>query len=183
MTKQKPTSSRFFLGISLLILGVIMVFGKRADTLKSTLAGEPVKVEGFSEAKRQENKEPTRIIIPEISIDLIVKRAEIVTGYWQVFIDSAAWGAGSGYPGEPGNQVIFAHAREGLFLPLKSIKKDSKIYILTKGEWYLYKVVEIKEVYPNQVEVVEPTKDETLTLYTCSDFEDSKRLIVIAKRT
>ena len=50
------------------------------------------------------------------------------------------------------------------------------------SSWYSYEVVDIKEVYPNQTEVIEETDDETLTLYTCSGFADSKRLIVVAKR-
>lgn len=39
-----------------------------------------------------------------------------------------------------------------------------------------------KEVLPESVEVVAPTTDETLTLYTCTGFADQKRLIVTAKR-
>ena len=48
--------------------------------------------------------------------------------------------------------------------------------------WFNYTVSEIKEVIPSQIEVIAPTPDETLTLYTCSGFGDSMRLIVIAKR-
>ena len=54
--------------------------------------------------------------------------------------------------------------------------------ILTKEKWYEYEIKEIKEVLPSQTETIAPTKEETLTLYTCSGFSDSKRLIVIAKR-
>src|SRR3989344_475345 len=116
--RQEPigsfVNSRFFLGISLVVLGVILVFGRGGrPALKDSFANEPVKVEGFSEVKRQEDKEPVRVIIPDAGIDLIVKRAEIIRGYWEVFPDRAAWGAGSGDPGEAGNQVIFAHVREG----------------------------------------------------------------------
>ena len=41
---------------------------------------------------------------------------------------------------------------------------------------------EIKLAYPNEVEVIAPTEDETLTLYTCSGFNDEKRLVVVGKR-
>lgn len=176
-------TSRLFLGISLVILGAILVFGRSGGrSLENSFANEPVKVEGFNEVKRQEDKEPLRVIIPTAGIDLPVKRAEIIRGYWEVFPDTAAWGAGSGYPGEAGNQVVFAHAREGLFLPLKDVRIDDKVYIFTKDGWFDYKITEIKDVYPNQIEVVAPTDDETLTLYTCTGYQDSKRLIVTAKR-
>jgi sortase A len=113
---------------------------------------------------------------------LPVKTAKIVAGYWQVFEDTAAWGEDSGYPGKSGNQVIFAHARKGLFLPLRGIAVGDKVYIMTDAAWYAYEVKEIKDVTPDQKEVIAPTTDETLTLYTCTGFEDSKRLIVVAKR-
>lgn len=125
---------------------------------------------------------PTRIIIPSVSIDTSVKKALIISGFWQVFPDSAAWGEQSGIPGQIGNQVIFAHKRSELFLPLKDIAVGAKIYVLTDDKSYSYEVKEIKEVKPNQIEVVAPTTDETLTLYTCSGFGDIERLIVIAKR-
>jgi len=49
-----------------------------------------------------------------------------------------------------------------------------------KNKWYKYKVNKITAVYPNQTEVIMPTKNETLTLYTCTGFYDEKRLIVTA---
>ena len=188
--KKKDTSkNRLILGITLLVFGLILVFGKPRESLKTdvslsdyTFAKEPVKVQGFDKSEQSENNIPKRIIIPKLLIDLEVKRAKIVRGFWEVFLDSAGWGEGSGTAGEAGNQVIFAHAREGLFLPLKNIKNGERIYVLTEDKWYSYQVVEIKEVFPNQTEVIAATDDERLTLYTCSGFSDSKRLIAIAKR-
>lgn len=177
--------SKLALGITLLIVGVFLVFSRQNKQVSESLAtfeNEPVKVEGFKETSSEEDKIPTRIVVPKLSIDLLVKKSLIINGYWEVFEDSAAWGDTSGLPGEVGNQVIFAHVREGLFLPLKEIMLDDVVYVFTDERWYSYKVVEIKEVFPNQVEVIAPTEDETLTLYTCSGYQDTKRLIVVAKR-
>jgi LPXTG-site transpeptidase (sortase) family protein len=124
---------------------------------------------------------PDRLIIPILSVDIPVKTAKIVNGYWEVFDNSAGWGEGSAYPEETGNQVIFAHARDGLFLPLKNIKQGERIYVFAKTKWYGYVVKEIKEVLPSQVEVIGSTPTRILTLYTCSGFADSKRLIVTAE--
>lgn len=98
-----------------------------------------------------------------------------------MYEDRAGYGIGSGIPGESGNVVIFAHAREGLFLPLKEIKTGDLVYLLTSGSYLSYKVKNIKEVLPNQTEVISPTLNQTLTLYTCSGFLDKERLIVIAE--
>ena len=182
--KMSAKPSKITLGLALMALGVILIYGQfsgKNEPESYTFANEPVDISGLSQETESENL-PVRIVIPRLSINLDVKKAEIVDGYWEVFTDSAAWGVGSGLPGSVGNQVIFAHAREGLFLPLKSVEKDMLIYVLTNGNWYEYKVNEIKEVYPDQVEVISPTEDETLTLYTCSGFQDTKRLIVVAKR-
>jgi len=214
--KRTPKSpqrlrSKVGLGFALIILGAILIFGKpqRIIDLSQTFESEPVEVSGFSESDGNEANLPTRLIIPGLSIDLRVRPSKVVGGYWEVFLDMAGWGEGSGVPGKPGNQVIFAHAREGLFLPLKEVEEGMKIYVLSEdsldlstlpedfaqayreetgqeevrsSNWYSYEIVEIKEVYPNQTEVIEPTDDETLTLYTCSGFNDTKRLIVVAKR-
>lgn len=153
---------------------------------ESTFASEPVWVDPslLSGSAPQESRlPPVRIVIPGIGIDIGVETARIIGGYWEVFEDKAGFGTGSAYPQDTGNQVIFAHARDGLFLPLKSVKTGQRIYVMTKEQWYSYEVKEIKEVLPTQKEVIAPTADATLTLYTCTGFADSKRLIVVAKRS
>jgi len=186
MKTPKKGNPKLLLGLALVFLGFLLVFARPEKVVKEiadyTFAQEPVKVEGFSTQTVPQEESPSRIIIPSLAIDLAVKSAKIVNGYWEVFPDSAAWGEGSGLPGQSGNQVIFAHAREGLFLPLRQVSLGMKVYVFTKGSWYQYEVKEIKEVTPSQIEVIAPTEDETLTLYTCTGFSDSKRLIVIAKR-
>jgi len=186
--KPRFSINKIALGLSLVVLGVILVFGKTPQTVETilpsyTFADEPIEVKGFGENGEVENVGVVaeRITIPKISIDLPVSSSKVINGYWEVFEDRAGWGEGSGYPGELGNQVIFAHARDGLFLPLKDVELGMQIYVLTKGSWFDYEVKEVREVTPDQVEVITPTDDETLTLYTCSGYDDSKRLIVVAK--
>lgn len=147
---------------------------------------EPVKIDknllGGKDKKETIKNPPVRIIIPALGIDLPVKEAKVINGFWEVFVDSAAFGLGSAYPDEVGNEVIFAHAREGLFLPLRKAKIGQSVMVLSKDKWYSYKIKEIKEVLPNQTEVIAPTKDTILTLYTCSGFSDNKRFIVTAEK-
>lgn len=186
MEENKPQIGKIALGFSIIVLSVIFIFGnpqvKPEKILGYSFKDEPVEVVGFEPQESEEVKVPTRILIPDLSIDLSVKKAEIIEGYWEVFEDSAAWGDGSGLPGEVGNQVIFAHARKGLFLPLREVEEGMKVYTFTDSDWYTYEVTEIKEVLPNETEVIAETEDERITLYTCSGFNDSKRIIVIGKR-
>lgn len=151
--------------------------------LTTSFSQEPINVDKSLTLSQinKPDKTPVRIMIPSVQIDLPVKEAKIVNGYWEVFPTGAGFGLGSAYPDEIGNTVIFAHARKGMFLPLKEVKVKDNIYVFTKDKWYGYKVEEIKEVLPSQIEVIAPTKNRTLTLFTCTGFADSKRLIVMAK--
>lgn len=156
------------------------------DSLVSSFDKEPVKIDPnlirIDASKKIVKNPPTRLIIPNLGIDVAVREAKIVKGYWEVFSDSAGFGEGSAYPQDSGNQVIFAHARPGLFLPLKEAKIGQKVYVFTKNSWYTYSIKDIKEVLPSQVGVIAPTTSAVLTLYTCSGFADSKRLIVTAEK-
>src|SRR4030042_3642648 len=177
------TPSKLALGVALFVMGMIFLSKSQEINIESsdTFANEPVYIEGFSKADLQSVPSPKRILIPGVNIDLEVDKSKAIDGYWEVYDNKAGWGEGSGYPGQPGNQVIFAHAREGLFSPLRSIEVGMSVYILTDSGWFSYKVAETRQVSPNQTEVITPTQDETLTLYTCTGYKDSKRLIVIAK--
>lgn len=187
--------SRFLL----LISGVVLIFvgiklsGDSQDNSSQNniiIAGEvtsfsqePVRIDKKllqANDKQKDKLPPVRIVIPSANIDLPVKEAKVVKGYWEVFPDRAGFGMGSTYPGEIGNQVIFAHARTGLFLPLKKVKVKDKIFVSTKTKLFTYKVIAIKEVNPNNTDIIGVTDEKTLTLYTCTGFSDSKRLIVIA---
>lgn len=148
---------------------------KTSATTEQILMGK-----GFIQPESSEK--PLRIIIPRIHLDVPIVESLVVDGSWVVSENSANHGLGSAYPGQKGNMVIFAHARENLFLPLRDILPSDEIYVLTDKSWYIYKVAYITYVFPEQTEVINPTKEEQLTLFTCSGFDDEKRLIVIGKR-
>ena len=124
---------------------------------------------------------PLRIVVPTRKVDLSIVEARVVNGYWELSETTASHGVGSANPGQNGNIVVFAHARNELFGPLREIKKDEVVYILTKDRWFRYRVEETKLVDPKEVEHIKPADTEQLTLFTCSGFLDTKRLIVHAK--
>ena len=127
------------------------------------------------------NKRPLQIIIPKVSVDLKVLPARIINGKWETTEEGASYMVGSSVPSDTGNTVMYGHAKSKIFAPLKKLKVDDIIYVLTAEKWYRYKVAQVKEVNPNETSVVAPSKDATLTLFTCTAFLDSKRLVVIAK--
>lgn len=155
----------------------------KQDQYYSLLMGGPIKIASeLTTISAVIGDFPIRIVIPQQQIDLPVKVSKVINGVWEVHNNVANFGWGSSLPDENGNTVIFAHAKWGLFLPLRNIKKGEIISLQTKeGQWFTYQVFEVKEVDPDQVEFISQTNDKTLTLFTCSGFADSKRLIIIAK--
>lgn len=165
----------------LIFIGLVLLFLPTIIKSAPSSGNEPIKIDKELLENKSSGENPERIIIPNRQIDLKVKEAKIVNGFWELSEKTASHGVGSADPGEKGNIVIFAHARNNLFGPLKEAKIGEHIYLLTKSSKHGYKVTETKLVSPNETENIAKTKTETLTLFTCSGFLDTKRLIVLAK--
>lgn len=130
----------------------------------------------------QESLYPVRILVDRVKIDLPVASTVIKTGTWEISETGASYLVGSGIPGEKGNVVIYGHNKKLLFGPILSLKKGDQVRIKnTKGDEYEYLVEEIKTVNPDQVEVLLPTKEAVLTLYTCNGFFDRQRFVALAR--
>jgi LPXTG-site transpeptidase (sortase) family protein len=168
------------IGLMFLCLALVILFFPQLLPKKAIDTNNPIKINSALYTSKATANDPVRILIPRSNIDLKVIDAQIVNGYWELSENTASYGLGSGHPGEKNNTVIFAHAREGLFYNLKDAQIGDIVYVFTKDKWYRYKVTKITAVYPNQTQVIKPTKNETLTLYTCTGFYDEKRLIVTA---
>lgn len=185
LKKRKPLSLPRKIGIVLCVAGILFISIPKVLSLFSEpqIIGEeiPIKPDSSFEIVPSVQKTPTRIIVPTLKIDLPITRSRLINGYWEVSKNTASFGDGSAPPGTNGNTVIFAHAKEGMFLPLKNITYGKDVYILTSDTWFHYRVDEIREVNPTDVYVVKKTDDERLTLFTCDGFLDQKRLVVIAK--
>ena len=179
--RNQNKRNNILLGVIFILIGFAwFAFLYKPPTLQTNnLAKEPI-IADQAFKKVSKESDVKSIIIPRLNIDLSVLPSKIKNGYWEVSETSASHGEGSANPGEGGNIVVFAHAKEGLFLGLRNIKKDDTVYILTKLRWYKYRISEIVSVYPNDITTVAPTASEILTLFTCSGFFDDKRLIVKA---
>ena len=92
---------------------------------------------------------------------------------------------GTALPGQLGNVGITAH-RDTFFRPLRNIQMDDVITLTTLQGEYRYRVVSTKVVSPKDVEVLDSTGGEILTLVTCYPFyfvgAAPNRFIVRAER-
>jgi sortase A len=122
-----------------------------------------------------------RIEIPRVKVSAIVKEG----------VDTKTLSRAVGHvpytalPGEVGNVGVAAH-RDTFFRGLRNVREGDTIRVVTVDGVYVYQVADLKIVWPKNVEVLDPTPDERLTLVTCYPFNyigsAPKRFIVQAKR-
>jgi sortase A len=129
----------------------------------------------------QADQRPQRMYIPRIALDTPVTEVFIEGAAWQVADYAAGYHHGTALPGTPGNTVMAGHAglRGAVFRDLPQLTVGDEVIVDT-GDWrYQYRVREVKNVWPTQVEVMDPTPTPTLTLITCTNW-DTQRLVVVA---
>ena len=88
-------------------------------------------------------------------------------------------------PWENGNAAIAGH-RDGLFRPLKDVKIGDEIRFRTTRDQFRYRVTKTSIVMPDDISVLEPQAESSLTLITCYPFyfvgSAPKRFIIHAER-
>jgi sortase A len=86
---------------------------------------------------------------------------------------------------QAGNAAFAAH-RDGLFRPLRNIRVNDEVRLVTPHGDFLYRVKKTQVVNPEDVWVLAPTKTATVTLITCYPFtfvgHAPQRFVVQAER-
>lgn len=165
----------FLIGINLIVLGGVYLLYRR--TILSFHVSPSITAEMHLRTAL-----PKTITISSVGIDIPIDAADIENGIWKTSETHATYLNSSGRPGEGNNIVIYGHNRKNIFAPLKKVHVGDVIAIHNaEGKTYEYKVTEITTVKPTEIEKVLPTDHEVLTVYTCTGFLDSLRLIVIAQ--
>jgi sortase A len=72
-------------------------------------------------------------------------------------------------PGEQGNVVLTAH-RDSFFRPLRNIRQGDAITVKTRAGQYEYLVDWTEVVLPSDIQILQPSSGNTLTLVTCFPF-------------
>jgi sortase A len=91
---------------------------------------------------------------------------------------------GTAFPGPSGNIGLAGH-RDTFFRSLRRIKVGDEIRLTTSAGTFKYRVISLRVVLPDAIEVLNDTKLPTLTLVTCYPFDFAgtapERLIVHAE--
>ena len=125
---------------------------------------------------------PTLIKIDKIGLELPIEESRIIDGVWEISYSGASHLDSSANPGEGGNIVVYGHNKNSLFGPIRWLSTGDTIELTDKeGNVFVYEIAQTFETTPDDITHVLPKDEETLTLYTCTGFLDSKRYIIIAK--
>lgn len=179
ITFKKVLSSQI-LSLVLILLGSIFVFLGSTSYLNLDLRHPFITKK---EAKLVPQNKPVKLFIPSISKKLDISEGEVVNNRWTISQTGVSFLTDSALPGTTGNSVIYGHNRNNILGRLPYINNGDKIYVLlNNGEFVKYEVLEEKEISPYQVEILSPTSDSRLTIFTCSGFLDQARFVAIAKR-
>jgi LPXTG-site transpeptidase (sortase) family protein len=199
--KESPVSRRVFgaLGVMFIVCAVVLAGMLAFNLVRTANVGAPPQPQSSSQngggtvaLYRPPDIPATRLIIPELHIDTELTEAPRLGSSWDVsqFFDEIAHLEGTAFPGMPGNAILAGHVHHtkgiGPFWNLKNLQPGNMIIAQGKGVEYRYQVEWVKTVTPDDVDVLEATKEPVLTLISCADWSDDSwsytdRLIVRAK--
>lgn len=125
---------------------------------------------------------PVAINIESQKIELPIIPSEIRNNKWEATKKGVSYLKTSVIPGEIGNSILYGHNWARLLGNLKKVKPGEKIAITySDGSVKEFLIEYSIEVKPDNEDILQNSLDKRITLYTCSGFLDSKRLVVVAK--
>lgn len=126
-------------------------------------------------------QKPVKIVIPTLGIETQIYTAKINNGVWESTTKGISFLSSTPLPGSQGNSVLYGHNWSNLLGSLTKIKPGDKIEItLSSGEIKIFNVEYTSVVDPSQTHILNQTKDNRITIYTCTGFLDSKRFVATA---
>lgn len=168
-------------------------------TLLSPLASEKVDFtkpsNWFPEAEKTKSVVESKVSFYTISIPkLKIQNARVAIGGEDLSKNLVQY-PGTALPGKNGNAVIFGHSilpifynpqnYMAIFSTLPTLKEGDDIFIEFDGVSYKFRVEELFEIYPTDIQILEQNpNDSFITLVTCvppGDPRNPKRLIVRAR--
>ncbi|MCK5061435.1 sortase [Candidatus Parcubacteria bacterium] len=128
---------------------------------------------------------PNRVIIPKIGVNAPI----VVTENSKYGLSQGAWLVpNTSTPDKGGNTVITGHRFKYLpphnltFYLFHKLETGDLVSIVWKERDYLYRIKETRIVEPTEVSIMDPTKEPTLTMFTCHPiYSTEQRLVVISE--
>ena len=122
-----------------------------------------------------------RLVVGSMSVNAVIHEGQtdktLSQGLWHI--------PGTSTPDQGGNTVISAHRWKWLptsgksFYDIDKVAVGDTIQLTWKGQDYTYVVSKISTVTPDQVEILNNTAEDKLTLFSCAPLFSSKYRIVV----
>ena len=142
----------------------------------------PIRVKEFNASMSERNEGPLAIMRIR---NLDIEAAVLPDSTDWALNRGLGWIEGTARPGEAGNCGVAGH-RDGFFRGLKDVASGDVIDLELPGRTEQYRVSGVTIVKPDDVSVLDPTPEATLTLVTCYPFyfvgSAPERFIVKATR-
>lgn len=171
-----------FLSVLLIFAGAFLIFwGSTRVFLPGGFILKPSPTPS-SFANQVSNVKPIKLYIPKIRKILAISDGVAIGNRWTISETGVSYLTPSALPGQVGNSVIYGHNRREILGDLPQVKIGDFVWVvLSNGDFVKYQIFEMKEVTPQQVEILTQTSDRRLTIYTCSGFLDQARFVVIGR--
>lgn len=174
---------RNFISNVLLVVGIpLFIFGLYLAQLRVS----PTKL-AFAETpetniSNQTELTPSFLEIPSINARVQVIPTMISENEWRTSHIGVSYLSSTPIPGDQGNSVFYGHNWAGILKDLPKVKPGDEILItMSNGEIKKFEVETTGVVEPDSTEVIKPTQDSRITIYTCTGFLDLKRFVVVTK--
>lgn len=178
--KLKPYTS-LAASIIFILLGAFLLVYASVKTLGITVFKPEISPTVEPTVKREATS-TLEVSIPRINKVLKVEGGEVVNNRWSVSETGISYLTTSALPGTGGNTVMYGHNRINLLGELNKVGLGDIVSIkLDNGEVLGYRIFETRVIKPTEVDILNETEEDRLTLYTCSGFLDQARFVVFAR--
>lgn len=124
---------------------------------------------------------PISISIPDLKINAAIYPGAINNYKWDYSTQGISYLTSTPLPGSPGNSVMYGHNWPNLLGNLKKAKPGMDLSITFSDQTVKrFIIMATAVVSANQIDVINPSTDIHLTLFTCTGFLDRDRLVVTA---
>jgi LPXTG-site transpeptidase (sortase) family protein len=139
-----------------------------------------------------DTSEVTRIVIPILMLDTVVKYVPFDGASWMIagLRQEVAWMGDTSWPGLGSNTGLAGHVTvagmgDGPFRHLDELPVGELVLLYTENNIYTYQVRESKITDDGDMSVIQPTDNSQISLITCVDWDQENhtyqnRLVVIA---
>ena len=175
----RPNLSRYLLFASLVCFALTTFFlWQRYTPVTLSFTNFPQSLNSYSLSGIAA---PASLSIPDLGINLPVFAGMVKDGRWPVTPKGLIHLSDTPHPGEIGNSVIYGHNWPNLLGPLKKAQVGQVIEVTTgSGAVAKFVIQMVSTVAPYQTDLLAPSETPILTLYTCTGFLDTQRLVITA---